>query len=273
MKDSSPHRMSTLARSAVPALFGLAAVFAATSAAGSIAHALGHPSTHAWLLAGYGILRAGVAVAFAICTIHRAEPRQRARNPLAYLACAAAMATVLLFGAPGRSTPEGVVLAGEAVSVAAYIWLLVSVVALGRCFGVLPEARGLVRRGPYRVARHPVYLGEIGVLLGLAIASPTLKNAAALAAVIVAQSVRMRLEERALTDAFPDYASYAACTPRLLPRPALLRRESASAPARLPAEHHPVTDPMTATLPERLRDKSSVFSVAATSIPEAVRNS
>jgi protein-S-isoprenylcysteine O-methyltransferase Ste14 len=257
----------------VPSLFALAAAATATRAAGSVGHALSHATTRAWLLAVYGILRAGVGLAFALFTVGRAEPRRRARSPVAFLAAAAAIATVFAFSEPGRSTPEGVVIAGEAVSVVACIWLLISVLALGRCFGVLPEARGLVRRGPYRVVRHPVYLGEIGAFVGLGIASPSLKNAGAVAAVIVAQSVRMRLEEGALTEAFPDYAAYAACTPRLLPRWALLRRESAPAAVRLPAKPQPIGDALTATVPEHLLGPSSLSAIAATSTPIASRSS
>src|SRR5207302_4750401 len=90
-------RVRVLARMVVPALFGAAAIFTSERAAGAIAHALDHATTRAWLLAGYGILRAGVAVAFAVFTVGRSEPRRRARQPLAFAACAAAMATVLLF--------------------------------------------------------------------------------------------------------------------------------------------------------------------------------
>jgi len=219
-------------RSLVPALFGLAALITAASAVRGVAHALGQPATHAWLLAGYDILRAGVGIAFAVFTIGRAEPCRRARNPLAYAACAGAMASVILFAQPPRSTPEGLVIAGEALAVGAYLWLLASVLTLGRCFGVLPEARGLVSRGPYRMVRHPVYLGEIGACIGLAVASPSPRNAAALAALIVAQSLRMRLEEGALSDAFPDYAAYAAETPRLVPRFVSSRRMTAAASRR-----------------------------------------
>jgi protein-S-isoprenylcysteine O-methyltransferase Ste14 len=222
-----------LTRSLVPALFGVAATTTAASAVRGVAHALGQPTTHAWLLAGYDVLRAGVAVAFVLFTIGRAEPRRRARNPLAYAACAAAIASVILFAQPPRSTPQGLILTGEAVAVGAYLWLLASVIALGRCFGVLPEARGLVTRGPYRIVRHPVYLGEIGACIGLAAASPSPRNAAALAALIAAQSLRLRLEERALTDSFPDYAAYAAETPRLLPRLVSSRSTSAAASSRL----------------------------------------
>ena len=117
-------------------------------------------------------------------------------------------------------------------AVAVCIWLLVSVLFLGRCFGVLPEARGLVTSGPYRFIRHPVYLGEIGACAGLAIAAPSPANAGALTALIVAQFVRMRLEERALTQAFPEYAGYVSRTTRFLPRFGLL-----STPAVVDSTH------------------------------------
>src|SRR2546430_15344382 len=147
------------------------------------------------------------------------------------LACMAAMAAILAFSAPARTTPSAFVLAGDAVAVAACLWLLASVLALGRCFGVLPEARGLVTRGPYRAVRHPVYLGEITACAGLALAAPSLRNGLVLAVFVGAQLVRMGFEERALTHAFPEYAAYAERTPRLVPRPGLSRRTIAGATA------------------------------------------
>ena len=46
-------------------------------------------------------------------------------------------------------------------------WALYSLSYLGRRFSIVPEARGLVIDGPYRLARHPIYLGEILAGFGL----------------------------------------------------------------------------------------------------------
>jgi protein-S-isoprenylcysteine O-methyltransferase Ste14 len=216
-------RAGPLGRWAVPAAFAVAAASTGVHAAGSLGDALTQASSRAWLIAIYGVLRTSVALAFAMFTVGRGASRRPSRNPVAFAACAVAMTAVIVFADPSRSTPEGVVLAGDLVAVAFCVWLSVSVVFLGRCFGVLPEARGLVTTGPYRFIRHPVYLGEIGACVGLTIAAPSPGNGGVLAALIIAQLVRMRLEERALTSAFPRYASYAASTPRLIPRPSLLR--------------------------------------------------
>jgi protein-S-isoprenylcysteine O-methyltransferase Ste14 len=127
-----------------------------------------------------------------------------------------AIAAVVALGRPGSGSTTTLV-AGEAVALASCAWLLVSVLALGRCFGLLPEVRGLVTRGPYRLVRHPVYLGELGAAAGLVAGAPSTRNLTAMAALVAAQLTRMRLEERALERAFPEYAAYAAITPRLLP--------------------------------------------------------
>src|SRR6266850_7675981 len=44
---------------------------------------------------------------------------------------------------------------------------LVSLLKLGRSLSIMPEARRLVTDGPYRYVRHPLYLAEGIVLLGL----------------------------------------------------------------------------------------------------------
>jgi protein-S-isoprenylcysteine O-methyltransferase Ste14 len=203
----------------VPALFAAAALATATRAADGIGHAVAHPGTRDWLEAVYDLLRAAVSAAFALFTAGRAAPRRPARSPLAFGACTVAVAAVVVLRNPSSSTPEAAVVSGELIAVVFCLWLLVAVCVLGRCFGVLPEARGLVTRGPYGIVRHPVYLGEIGACLGLVVAAPLVWNGVILGMFLAAQFVRMGLEERALMAAFPEYESYARRVPRLLPLP------------------------------------------------------
>ena len=122
----------------------------------------------------------------------------------------------------------------DAWLIAGYWALKLSVLALGRCFGVLPEARGLVTRGPYRLVRHPVYLGEIAACVGLLLAAFSVWNVGCFVVLCAAQWVRMGLEERALEDTFPEYAAYAARTPRLIPWTA--PTPSAAFPTTTPAQ-------------------------------------
>lgn len=184
-----------------------------------------HGGIRPGLLALHAVLRTAIASLFAYFVAARPQPRRPAREPLAFLACAVAMLAVVPVKDPASDTTSGLLLAGDAIAAMGSLWILASVLVLGRCFGVLPEARGLVTHGPYRLVRHPVYLGEITALGGLTIAVPALSHFAIFAIFVLAQSARMGLEERALSEVFPDYIAYAATTPRLLPAPRVALRD------------------------------------------------
>ncbi|MDQ3722568.1 MAG: isoprenylcysteine carboxylmethyltransferase family protein [Actinomycetota bacterium] len=221
-------------RRVAAALFVLLTVGRPIDTAEMLGRALDAPALRTWLLFGDSALKTLVWVAFAVFIYKRKPSRRPARSPVAFIACAAAILPAILLAAPGADADIWAVVVGEGLVIAAVAFTLASVLALGTCFGVLPEVRGLVTRGPYRFVRHPVYVGEIVAFAGFVVASQRLVNVIPLIVFCAAQMVRLRLEEAALLAEFPDeYGAFAKRTPRLVPRPsALFGTERKAQPAR-----------------------------------------
>jgi protein-S-isoprenylcysteine O-methyltransferase Ste14 len=82
----------------------------------------------------------------------------------------------------------------------------------------LKEDHELIRGGPYRLVRHPIYTGLLLALLGTAIAFGQWRDLIALGLITLAVLHKMRVEERFLAESFPpDYARYRAEVPALIP--------------------------------------------------------
>lgn len=97
-----------------------------------------------------------------------------------------------------------------------------SVRVLARFFTVdiaIHPGQQLVRRGPYRVLRHPSYSGALLTVLGFAVGIGHGLAAAIVVLPITAAFLwRIRVEERMLAEAFPDsWPDYARSTARLVP--------------------------------------------------------
>lgn len=103
-------------------------------------------------------------------------------------------------------------IAGLAFSVYAFT-------ALRACFGIAPEARGLVTTGAYQWVRHPAYLGEFVTFLGALLPVLAPLTALIFGLFCVLQARRAVLEEEVLSAAFPEYAAYRQRTPALVPSP------------------------------------------------------
>lgn len=85
--------------------------------------------------------------------------------------------------------------------------------------GVEPHSDRLVTEGPFRLVRHPVYLGLALALLGVPVVTRSLSGlAAVLLLFLPAAMYRARLEDQALARKFgPQWQTYAARTRFLLP--------------------------------------------------------
>jgi protein-S-isoprenylcysteine O-methyltransferase Ste14 len=76
----------------------------------------------------------------------------------------------------------------------------------------------LIRSGPYALVRHPIYTGILVAVLGSAILIGGWRAVAGFAIFMFAISIKIRLEERVMSQAFADaYRDYSRETWRLLP--------------------------------------------------------
>ena len=124
-----------------------------------------------------------------------------------------------------RVVPSGVI----------WFWAALALVALGLAFAVaarvwlggnwsgavtIKQEHELIRSGPYRWVRHPIYTGLLVALLGSVLAQGELRSLIALALFIMAVHRRIKLEEAFLEQEFGDaYRQYRREVPSLIPLP------------------------------------------------------
>lgn len=80
--------------------------------------------------------------------------------------------------------------------------------ALRRSFGVVAANRGIKASGPYRLVRHPMYLGYVVSQIGILLAGPTLHNILIVGMCWVFFVLRIIAEERVLSrdEVYRDFA-------------------------------------------------------------------
>jgi protein-S-isoprenylcysteine O-methyltransferase Ste14 len=98
------------------------------------------------------------------------------------------------------TTGETVQVVGISLQVFAKLWL-------GRSFGLLPAHRGLVVGGPYRIVRHPMYLGYFLNHRGFLVCSFSVHNLVVYVLLYGIQIGRI-LREEALLRADRAYVEY-----------------------------------------------------------------
>jgi protein-S-isoprenylcysteine O-methyltransferase Ste14 len=112
----------------------------------------------------------------------------------------------VLFRPTGAHRPWGIT-AGWVVQLIGLSTCIVSFLALGRSFGFVAADRGLVRRGPYALVRHPIYASYVLLQLGYVLQSLSVRNALVMLLASGCNVGRIRAEERTLAgnDAFGSY--------------------------------------------------------------------
>jgi protein-S-isoprenylcysteine O-methyltransferase Ste14 len=124
----------------------------------------------------------------------------------------------LSFSLLTRSEPSPAVeFASALITLLGAAGALYSIFWLGRSFSIMPEARGLVMDGAYRVLRHPLYACELMMIFGISIQLQQPASTILLVGITGFLAIRIGYEEKILTECFPAYASYALQTKRLVP--------------------------------------------------------
>jgi protein-S-isoprenylcysteine O-methyltransferase Ste14 len=209
------------------ALFGLLGWYNLTLLHREVA---GHPHTFVALMTGP--FERALYLAFVSIPVVIYATRPRARRRAAGFAPRAAgfVGTTMLLVFPAYfhdgprvfTAPPVVRGVAELTMVAATAFGVYALTYLRHNFSIIPEARDLVTSGPYRVVRHPMYLAEIGVALGLGLQGDVhIWSALILLPFVAIQLVRSFFEEQLLRSTFPEYEEYACVTGRVLPRIAL----------------------------------------------------
>lgn len=117
---------------------------------------------------------------------------------------------------------------------AAVAWTGVVVTALGAAVAIwarytlgeywsarvtLKEGHQIIRSGPYRFVRHPIYTGMLVASIGTALVVGEWRAAVAVVLLLAVHSLKARREERLLTSEFgEEYLAYRRSTGFLFPR-------------------------------------------------------
>jgi protein-S-isoprenylcysteine O-methyltransferase Ste14 len=105
---------------------------------------------------------------------------------------------------------RGTEIAGGILAALGAVLLASARLAMGSSFTVQPEPRAggeLVTRGPFRIVRHPTYLGALLCLAGGSLFR-SWTGLGLTGALALLWAGKLRIEERYLSARFPGYAEY-----------------------------------------------------------------
>jgi protein-S-isoprenylcysteine O-methyltransferase Ste14 len=194
-------------------------VFGLLTVAALVHISAGHPSGIAVVgRSAYAVLLVVQVAAFA------SQPAPTARDGRAGVWTVTLVATFGMVVAPSLPPVRHLWTAGpsqiqaqailEVGGMAIALWAMAT---LRKSFSLTPQARRLAATGPYRILRHPLYLGEALNIVGIMVGTGSLTVVVAVVVVVAGEVTRAGLEERLLRRAFPDYATVFMGVAHLVP--------------------------------------------------------
>jgi protein-S-isoprenylcysteine O-methyltransferase Ste14 len=133
------------------------------------------------------------------------------RHPFSWLVVVVSTFGMTFFQTPLRSE-DTIFGAADLVRSGASLWMIVSLVSLGKNFGMLPAYRGVSQRGTYKIVRHPYYLGAIVIYCCELALRFSLKSVIFFLLAQAAIFWRLRREETLLSQQ-PEYQEYCKRVP------------------------------------------------------------
>lgn len=140
---------------------------------------------------------------------------QRSLSVLAFALMVAGI--VGLYYTPALFVESPVVIGFQLFGVLLMMWARITFGKRSFHAAANPTAGGVVKTGPYRYLRHPIYTAIV-----LFVWPPAIKSGSAMALVFAAlisvgATIRMLCEEYLLVRQYPDYVDYANTTKRMIP--------------------------------------------------------
>jgi protein-S-isoprenylcysteine O-methyltransferase Ste14 len=128
----------------------------------------------------------------------RRESRRLSRHPWDWIVALGGTFTALLVRpATTMIAPEHI---GVVLQLAGTVFEIYAKGFLGRSFGIVASDRGIVLGGPYRIVRHPIYLGYFVTHVGFLLANWSPRNLALYIVIYFFQISRILSEERILRE-------------------------------------------------------------------------
>ena len=126
-------------------------------------------------------------------------------------------AVILLAVTEDLFSSSAVAIAVQILAVGVAIWARRSFPTGAFRVDATPSADMVIRRGPYRLIRHPMYSAALLFIWAAALSHLSLRTGSIGVVVTVVIALRITLEERFLRERYPEYAAYMKVTKAVVP--------------------------------------------------------